>query len=328
MNILITGGSGFLGAKLARTLLRRGHLDGRSIRHLTLVDQFPLPSDLAENPDVTGLVGDLALQCTVLKEQSFDAVFHLASAVSAECEADFDLGLRSNLDATRSLLDALRYRFHQTGHQARLIFSSSGGIFGSDPARPMPTVIRDETYPMPQSSYGTHKFMLEQLVADYSRKGYIEGRSVRLMTVSVRPGKPNGAASSFFSGIIREPIAGIPSSYPVPLSTRHGISSPDNTIDGIIKVFEVTPEQFGGRMALNMPAISVTVGEMLDALEKVCGANVRALVTHQPDPAVEKIVLGWPTHWENKRSLAMGLKVDESFESIIEQYLMTRVLQY
>jgi len=137
----------------------------------------------------------------------------------------------------------------------------------------------------------------------------------------VRPGKPNGAASSFFSGIIREPIAGVPSSYPVPLTTRHGISSPDNTIDGIIKVFETTTEQFGGRMALNMPAISVTVGEMLDALQKVCGDKVRALVTHQPDPLVEKIVLGWPTHWENKRSLAMGLKADESFEAIIRQYL-------
>jgi nucleoside-diphosphate-sugar epimerase len=325
MNILITGGSGFLGSKLARTLLLRGHLNGESITHMTLADQFPLPSDLAAKPYVTGLVGSLLSQCEALKEQSFDAVFHLASAVSGECEADFDLGLRSNLDSTRALLDALRYRFTTMGHKAKLVFSSSGGIFGSDPVRAMPKVITDETYPMPQSSYGTHKFMLEQLVADYSRKGYIEGRSVRLMTVSVRPGKPNGAASSFFSGIIREPIAGVASSYPVPLTTRHGISSPDNTIDGIIKVFEASTEQFGGRMALNMPAISVTVGEMLDALQKVCGDKVRALVTHQPDAAVEKIVLGWPTHWENKRSLAMGLKADESFEVIIRQYLDSQI---
>ncbi|MDI9332908.1 MAG: NAD-dependent epimerase/dehydratase family protein [Cytophagales bacterium] len=324
MNILITGGSGFLGSKLARTLLARGHLGGKSITHMTLADQFPLPTDLAANPSVTGLVGSLLSQCETLKEQSFDAVFHLASAVSGECEADFDLGLRSNLDSTRALLDALRYRFNASGHKAKLIFSSSGGIFGSDPARPMPKVITDETYPMPQSSYGTHKFMLEQLVADYSRKGYIEGRSVRLMTVAVRPGKPNGAASSFFSGIIREPIAGIASSYPVPLSTRHGISSPNNTVDGIIKVFEATAQQFGGRMALNMPALSVTVGEMLDALQTICGDKVRALVTHQPDPLVEKIVLGWPTHWENKRSLAMGLQADENFESIIKQYLESK----
>jgi D-erythronate 2-dehydrogenase len=321
MNILITGGSGFLGSKLARTLIARGHLDGKSISKITLADQFPAPADLAANPSVTGLTGALILQCEALKEQSFDAVFHLASAVSGECEADFDLGLRSNLDSTRALLDALRHRFTTTGHKAKLIFSSSGGIFGSDPARSMSSVMTDETYPMPQSSYGTHKFMLEQLVADYSRKGYIEGRSVRLMTVSVRPGKPNGAASSFFSGIIREPIAGIASSYPVPLSTRHGISSPDNTIGGIIQVFEATSEQFGGRMALNMPAISVAVGEMLEALEKVCGKSVRNLVTHAPDPLVEKIVLGWPSQWENKRSLAMGLKADESFEAIIKQYL-------
>jgi nucleoside-diphosphate-sugar epimerase len=270
---------------------------------------------------VTGLVGTLLSQCETLKDQSFDAVFHLASAVSAECEADFDLGLRSNLDSTRALLDALRHRSKTTGHKAKLIFSSSGGIFGSDPARAMPSSITDETYPMPQSSYGTHKFMLEQLVADYSRKGFIEGRSVRLMTVAVRPGKPNGAASSFFSGIIREPIAGIASSYPVPVTTRHGVSSPDNTVDGMIKVFEATTEQFGGRLALNMPALSVTVEEMLVALEKVCGTAVRNLVTHQPDPLVEKIVLGWPTHWENKRSLAMGLQADESFEAIIRQYL-------
>jgi nucleoside-diphosphate-sugar epimerase len=321
MNILITGGSGFLGSKLARTLLARGHLDGKSITRLTLADQFPLPADLAASPSVVGLVGSLLSQCGTLKEQSFDAVFHLASAVSGECEADFDLGLRSNLDSTRALLDALRHRFNTTGHKAKLIFSSSGGIFGSDPVRAMPSVITDETYPMPQSSYGTHKFMLEQLVSDYSRKGYIEGRSVRLMTVAVRPGKPNGAASSFFSGIIREPIAGVPSSYPVPLSTRHGISSPDNTVDGIIKVFEASPEQFGGRMALNMPALSVTVGEMLEALEKVCGRSVRDLVIHEPNPLVEKIVLGWPTHWENKRSIAMGLKADESFEAIIRQYI-------
>jgi D-erythronate 2-dehydrogenase len=321
MNILITGGSGFLGSKLARTLLARSSLDGKAIAKIIIADQFPLPSDLAANPDVTGAVGDLISQCAAFKEQSFDAIFHLASAVSGECEADFDLGLRSNLDSTRALLDALRYRFTATGHKTKLIFSSSGGIFGADPARAMPSSITDDTYPMPQSSYGTHKFMLEQLVADYSRKGFIEGRSVRLMTVSVRPGKPNGAASSFFSGIIREPIAGMASSYPVPLSTRHGLSSPDNTIDGIIKVFEATTEQFGGRMALNMPALSVTVGEMLDALERVCGEGVRALVTHEPNPLVEKIVLGWPTNWENKRSLAMGLKADESFESIINQYL-------
>jgi D-erythronate 2-dehydrogenase len=321
MNILITGGSGFLGSKLARTLLARGSLDGKTIAKITIADQFSPPADLATNPLVTGMTGSLISQCEAFKEQSFDAVFHLASAVSGECEADFDLGLRSNLDSTRALLDALRHRFTTTGHRTKLIFSSSGGIFGSDPARAMPAVIKDDTYPMPQSSYGTHKFMLEQLVADYSRKGYIEGRSVRLMTVSVRPGKPNGAASSFFSGIIREPIAGIASSYPVPLSTRHGISSPDNTIDGIIKVFEVTTEKFGGRMALNMPALCVTVGEMLDALERVCGEKVRALVTHQPDALVEKIVLGWPTHWENKRSIAMGLRADESFEAIIRQYL-------
>jgi D-erythronate 2-dehydrogenase len=321
MNILITGGSGFLGSKLARTLLARGNLDGKPLTKITIADQFPPPTDLAANPLVTGLTGSLISQCEAFKDQSFDAVFHLASAVSGECEADFDLGLRSNLDSTRALLDALRHRFTATGHKAKLIFSSSGGIFGSDPARAMPSSITDDTYPMPQSSYGTHKFMLEQLVADYSRKGFIEGRSVRLMTVSVRPGKPNGAASSFFSGIIREPIAGIASSYPVPLSTRHGISSPNNTIDGIIKVFEATTAQFGGRMALNMPALCVTVGEMLDALERVCGEKVRALVTHEPNPLVEKIVLGWPTHWENKRSLAMGLKADESFEAIIQQYL-------
>ncbi len=321
MNILITGGSGFLGSKLARTLLERGHLDGKSIKHLTLADQFLLPSDLFDNPCVTGLVGSLFSQFEMLKQQSFDAVFHLASAVSAECEADFDLGLRSNLDSTRALLDALRYRFHTTGHQAKLIFSSSGGIFGSDPARKMPATITDDTYPMPQSSYGTHKFMLEQLVADYSRKGYIEGLSVRLMTVAVRPGKPNGAASSFFSGIIREPIAGEDSSYPVPLETRHGIASPNNTIDGIIKVFEVTSEQFGGRMALNMPALCVSVEEMLGALQKVCGAQVRARVTYQADTLVEKIVLGWPTAWENKRALSMGLQADESFEAIIRQFL-------
>jgi nucleoside-diphosphate-sugar epimerase len=204
MKLLITGGAGFLGARLARTLLAKGTLAGQTLTQVVLADQFPAPADLAADPRVAVLTGPLMDQCAGFAQAKFDGVFHLASAVSGECEADFDLGMRSNLDSTRALLDALR----AAGNKPRLLFSSSVAVYGPDPAHPLPDVVTDDTFTTPQTSYGAQKLMCEYMVADYSRKGFIDGRSARLMTVSVRPGKPNGAASSFFSGIIRVPLAG------------------------------------------------------------------------------------------------------------------------
>ncbi len=195
MRLLITGGGGFVGARLARTLLARGTLAGERIDRLVLTDIAPPPADLLADARVEARTGPLLTQTDALRTESFDGLFHLASAVSGECEADFDLGLRSNLDSTRALLDAVRANVGAGGKVPRLVFSSSVAVFGPDAAVPLPRVVADDTLPAPQTSYGTQKLICEHLIADYTRKGYIDGRAARLMTVTVRPGRPNGAAS-------------------------------------------------------------------------------------------------------------------------------------
>ncbi|CAD5373835.1 D-erythronate dehydrogenase [Rubrivivax sp. A210] len=329
MKILITGGAGFVGARLARTLLARGQLAGREIAQIVLADQFAPPADLAAEARVQARTGPLLAQCAALREEGegggFDGVFHLASAVSGECEADFELGLRSNLDSTRALLDALRARAdagtHAGAAPTRLVFSSSVAVFGPDPAVPLPAVVADDTLPAPQTSYGTHKLICEHLVADYTRKGYIDGRSARLMTVTVRPGRPNGAASSFFSGIIREPLAGEEAILPVAPDVSHPVSSPRRTVEGLIAVFEASREAYGGRLALNLPALNVTVQQMLDALQAVAGSAVRARVKPQPDARIAGIVANWPRGASAARAAGLGLQPEASFEDIIRQYI-------
>lgn len=326
MKILITGGAGFVGARLARTLLQRGTLLGRPIAQLVLADQAPPRPELLADARVAARTGPLLAQCEALRQntedQAFDGVFHLASAVSGECEADFELGMRSNLDSTRALLDALRHRVEQHGAApTRLVFSSSVAVFGPDPAVPLPTVVGDTTLPAPQTSYGAQKLICEHLVADYTRKGYIDGRAARLMTVTVRPGRPNGAASSFFSGIIREPLAGEEAILPVSPEVSHPVSSPQRTVEGLIAVFEASREAFGGRTALNLPALNVTVQQMLDALEKVAGPAVRARVRAQRDERIAGIVANWPKGASAARAAALGLLPEANFEDIIRQYI-------
>ncbi len=321
MKILITGGAGFVGARLARTLLARGTLAGRAIGQVVLADQAGAPPDLLADPRVQERVGPLLAHCASLRDEDFDGVFHLASAVSGECEADFDLGLRSNLDSTRALLDALRSRAEAGATPTRLVFSSSVAVFGPDPALPMPALVADDTLPAPQTSYGTHKLICEHLVADYTRKGYVDGRAARLMTVTVRPGRPNGAASSFFSGIIREPLAGEDAVLPVSPDVSHPVSSPRRTVEGLIAVFEASREAFVGRSALNLPALNVTVQQMLDALEAVAGPKVRARVKLQRDSAIAGIVANWPRGATSARAAALGLRPEVNFEDIIRQYI-------
>ena len=321
MKLLITGGGGFLGARLARTLLRRGTLGGQAIDKLVLTDIAPPPADLVADPRVEARVGPLLTQTDALRTEPFDGVFHLASAVSGECEADFDLGLRSNLDSTRALLDALRANVADGGKVARVVFSSSVAVFGPDPAVPLPKVVADDTLPAPQTSYGTQKLICEHLIADYTRKGYIDGRAARLMTVTVRPGKPNGAASSFFSGIIREPLAGVESICPVSPDVSHPMSSPSRTVDGLIAVYEATREAFCGRTALNLPALNVRVSDMLDALEQVAGKSVRALVRFERDERIAGIVANWPSGATAARAARLGLLPHENFAEMIQQYI-------
>jgi nucleoside-diphosphate-sugar epimerase len=321
MKILITGGAGFLGTLLARTLLKRGTLCSRPIELLTIADLFPAShSELINEARVSSNAGDLLEQLDGLMATDYDAVFHLASAVSGECEADFELGLRSNLEATRRLLEAVRMQQARTGKAPLFFFSSSVAVYGADAALPLPPVVRDDTLPTPQSSYGIQKFICEQLVADYTRKGFIDGRAARLMTVSVRPGKPNGAASGFLSGIVREPLAGLDAVCPVDPATSVALASPATTISGILAVVESSREEFGGRTALNLPALTVTVGEMLQALTEAAGVGVAARVKMRPDASVARIVGSWPSRFESARAAALGLHADTSFAAVIAQY--------
>jgi nucleoside-diphosphate-sugar epimerase len=324
MKLLITGGGGFVGARLARTLLARGRLDGRTIERLVLTDQVAPPSDLLADARVESRVGPLLALAPSFGDEACDGVFHLASAVSGECEADFDLGLRSNLDSTRALLDALRAATGRGAKPPKLVFSSSVAVFGPDPAVPLPPLVTDTTLPAPQTSYGTQKLICEHLVADYTRKGYLDGRAARLMTVTVRPGRPNGAASSFFSGIIREPLAGIEAICPVSAEVSHPLTSPARTIEGLIAVYEASRDAFGGRLALNLPALNARVADMLDALEAVAGPKVRARVRFERDPVIAGIVANWPSGATAERAARLGLRADASFADIIRQYIDDR----
>jgi len=286
-----------------------------------LTDIAPPRADLLADARVEARTGPLLAQTDALRDERFDGVFHLASAVSGECEADFELGLRSNLDSTRALLDAIRFNVSAGGAAPRFVFSSSVAVFGPDPAVPLPAIVTDTTLPAPQTSYGTQKLICEHLVADYTRKGYLDGRSARLMTVTVRPGRPNGAASSFFSGIIREPLAGIESVCPVDASVSHPVSSPTRTVDGLIAVFEASREAFLGRTALNLPALNVRVADMLAALEQVAGKAVRALVRFERDERIAGIVANWPSGASAQRAARLGLTPHAEFAEIIRQYI-------
>lgn len=325
MQITITGGAGFLGARLARTLLAQGTLSlngapAQAIERITLVDRVAAPDDLAGDTRIASAVGDLNEQLAATQPAAWaraDLIFHLAAAVSGECEADFDLGMRSNLAATQALLETLR----GMGTCPMLVFASSLAVFGDSPQQPLPAEIRDDTLPTPQTSYGIQKFIGEQLVADYTRKGFIRGRSVRLMTVSVRPGRPNGAASGFFSGMVREPLAGLRGACPVPDETPVALASPARTIEGILRAAQTSDADWGARTAMNLPALSTTVGEMVAALHRVAGPEAVALVDRTPDANIMRIVKTWPGRIDAARAKALGLNADADFDSVIRDYV-------
>jgi nucleoside-diphosphate-sugar epimerase len=245
-------------------------------------------------------------------------VFHLAAAVSGECEANFDLGMSSNLDTTRDLLEACR----ASQHSPTVVFASSVAVFSCRPGQSWDGVIvDDDTLPTPQSSYGIQKYIGEQLMADFGRKGFIHARTVRLMTVSVRPGKPNGAASGFLSGMIREPLAGIKATVPVAAETPVALSSPSRTIEGLIKAAEASDAAWGFLTAMNLPSVQVTVGEMAVALQRLAGKQTADYLEWKIDPAIVKIVNSWPGEIACSRASQLGLTPDPSFDSIIQQYI-------
>jgi len=244
-----------------------------------------------------------------------DLFFHLAAIVSGEAEADFEKGYRINLDGTRRLFEAIRRVGH--GYTPRVVFTSSIAVFGA----PFPEAIGDEFLNAPLTSYGTQKAIDELLLSDYSRKGFFDGIGIRLPTICVRPGKPNKAASGFFSGIIREPLAGQEAVLPVPETVRHWFASPRVAIGFLLHAAKIDTARLGARRNLSMPGISATVGEQIDALRRVAGEKAAKLIRRQPDATIMRIVAGWPRNFDTKRALALGFRADSSFEEIIRIHL-------
>jgi nucleoside-diphosphate-sugar epimerase len=319
MNVVITGGAGFLGLRLAREILRRGVLSGpdgapRAVTRVTLLD-ITAPAQTISDPRVVVEIGDISERALLERAIGTDtqSVFHLAAIVSGMAEAEFDLGMRVNLDATRALLEVCR----ATGERQRVVFTSSVAVFGGT----LPDVVRDDTAVTPQTSYGAEKAMGELMVSDYSRKGFVDGRVLRLPTVSVRPGRPNAAASSFASGIIREPLNGEAANCPVEPSTRMWVISPSTVIACLIKGHDLPGDAFGASRVVNLPGLTVTAREMVDALARVAGKDVAGRVTWNVDPRIARMVATWPGAIDNTRALALGFPHDTDFESIVRQHV-------
>ena len=315
MKVLIIGGAGMIGRKLAGRLARDGALGGKAISRLTLYDVVPGAAPAGAKMPVDIATGDLpaAGEADKLIADRPDIVFHLAAIVSGEAEQDFDKGYRINMDGTRRLLEAIR----AAGHKPRLVFASSIAVFGA----PFPDAIGDEFFNTPLTSYGTQKNICELLISDYSRKGFVDGLSLRLPTICVRPGKPNKAASGFFSNIMREPLAGEEAVLPVSESVMHWHASPRAAVGFLLHAAALDLARVGPRRALTMPGLAVTVGEQIAALKKVAGDKVVVRIRRQPDPFIEQIVAGWPRKFAPKRALELGFKADASFEDIVRHHI-------
>jgi nucleoside-diphosphate-sugar epimerase len=326
-HVVITGGAGFLGSRLAGQLLRRGTIEAGGgpatpLSRLTIVDQASPPADLAADERVRLLRGSISdlLGAGGTGQAALagaEVIFHLAAAVSGECEADFDLGIRANLRGTEALLASCR----ALGSRPVVVFASSVAVFGGSAECRLPPVVDDHTMPNPQTSYGVQKVIGEQLLADYTRKGFLRGRAIRLMTVTVRPGAPNGAASGFLSGIIREPLAGRPAVCPVGQQTEVAITSPDKAVAALTRAAAASDQEWGGRTAVTMPGLTVTVGGMTAALERAAGPQAAALIDWSPQPHLAGIVTGWPARFRTDRAARLGLTPDPDFDTVISQYV-------
>jgi nucleoside-diphosphate-sugar epimerase len=317
MHILITGAAGLVGRKLTERLIVDRALGDQPIERMTLID-IVAPTRLASFSDhVKTRAADLAGPGVAEKAVSErpDVIFHLAGVVSGEAETDFEKGYRVNLDGTRALLEAVRLA--GGGYKPKFVFTSSIAVFGA----PFPDAIPDEYHLTPLTSYGTQKAICELLLADYTRRGFLDGVGIRLPTIAVRPGKPNKAASGFFSGIIREPLAGQEAILPVSESVMHWHASPRSAVGFLIHAAGLTRDKLGDRINLTMPGVAVTVGEQIAALKRVAGEKVAARIRREPDPLIERIVAGWPRRFDAKRSVALGFKVESSFDEIIRAHI-------
>jgi nucleoside-diphosphate-sugar epimerase len=319
MRVAITGGGGFLGLRLARALLARGRLTGadgveHAIERLVLLDgQFP--QDVPPDPRLEIVRGDIANPATVARviAPETESLFHLAAVVSGGAEADFDLGMRVNVDGTRLVLERLR----QCKRPARVVFASSVAAFGGD----LPAVLDDTVAAAPQTSYGTQKVVCEYLLSDYSRKGFLDARSLRLPTIVVRPGKPNLAASSFASSILREPLNGVDCECPVDPDTDVWLLSPRRVIEAFIHAHELSAAAWGWQRVLNLPGITASVAQMVQALQAMAGERAARRVRWKPDDRIRAIVRTWPVRFETPRALALGFRPDPDVQTVIRDYI-------
>lgn len=315
MKVLVTGAAGMLGRKFCRELAVRGVIAGKKIESLTMVDIVespPIPGTPFTTRSVACDLADSDSAERILIERP-DVILHSAAVVSGEAEADFDKGYRINLDGTRYLFEAIR----KAGNRPRVVFTSSIAVFGA----PFPQVIGEEFFETPLTSYGAQKAMGELLLADYTRKGFFDGIGMRLPTICVRPGKPNMAASGFFSGIIREPLNGQEAILPVPDTVRHWFASPRSAIRFFFRAAEIEGASVGDRRNLSMPGLSATVGEMIDSLRRCAGEERMKLIRREPDPTIMRIVEGWAQALDASRAEALGFEAEKNFDEIIRAHI-------
>jgi nucleoside-diphosphate-sugar epimerase len=318
MHILIIGAAGMVGRKLTTRLLREGAVGGHAIEKLTLVDVVS-----PEKPETAIAVDSFAVDLSTpgvaetLVEGRPDLIYHLAAIVSAEAELDFDKGYRINLDGTRYLFDAIRLAHQADGYKPRVVFTSSIAVVGA----PLPLLIPDDFHLTPLTSYGTQKAMSELLLADYSRRGFFDGIGIRLPTVCIRPGKPNKAASGFFSNILREPLIGEEAILPVPESTRHWHTSPRSAVGYLVHAADLDLAQLGSQRSLSMPGVSATVGEQIEALRRIAGDKAVSLIRREPNEMIMKMVAGWAPGFEAKRATELGFTAEKNFDEIIQVHI-------
>jgi nucleoside-diphosphate-sugar epimerase len=316
MHILVLGGAGMVGRKFIERLARDGQLGGKPVTRVTAQDVVVASPPPAAPFDFEAVVSDLSIhgESEKLIATRPEVIIHLAAVVSGEAEADFDKGYRINLDGTRYLFEAIR---HAEGYTPRVVFTSSVAVFGA----PFHDKIEDEFFTTPLTSYGTQKAIGELLLCDYSRRGFFNGVGIRLPTICVRPGKPNKAASGFFSNIIREPLNGEEAVLPVSDQVRHWHASPRSAVGFLIHAATMDTASIGSRRALTMPGLSCTVAEQIEALRKVAGENVVKRIRRETDPVIDGIVAGWPRNFDPQRALALGFKAEANFEEIIRVHI-------
>jgi nucleoside-diphosphate-sugar epimerase len=319
MKIAIIGAAGMVGRKLTQRLVSEGALRGKAISSLLLADVVAAATPADFGGETVIQTGDLSARSEVdaLVAARPHVIFHLAAIVSGEAEQDFDKGYRINMDGMRHLLEAIRVANAADAYLPRLVFTSSIAVFGA----PFPETIPEEYFHTPLTSYGTQKEISELLLADYSRKGFVDGIGIRLPTICVRPGTPNKAASGFFSNIIREPLVGKEAILPVPETVRHWHASPRSAVGFLIHAANINAARLGPRRNLTMPGVSATVGEQIEALRKVAGDRAVALIRNQPDETIMRIVAGWPTKFDASRAEGLGFVADKSFEDIIRVHV-------